>query len=157
MYEHKTNRFCKKEYDDVLRFISYFYQISLIKELNPGSILEIGVGNKTVSNYLKQQGFNVITCDIDRTLKPDYSADIRELPFDDNSFDAILACEILEHLPWKDVDIALTELHRVTKDYVVISIPYSAAYFEFLLKFSLLKKILNRDYLSVFSNSLLFY
>ena len=39
------------EYDDLGRFISYFYQIDIVKNLEPDNILEIGVGNKTVSNY----------------------------------------------------------------------------------------------------------
>jgi len=44
-----------QHYDDINRFISYFYQTNTIKKLNPTNILEIGIGNKTTSNYLKQK------------------------------------------------------------------------------------------------------
>jgi len=48
-------------------------------------------------------------------------ADILNLPYDDNSFDVLLALEILEHL--KNPDLALKELRRVTKKYCIISVP----------------------------------
>jgi len=119
-------------YDDLNRFISYFYQIDLVRELRPTSILEIGVGNKTVANYLKHHGFKVDTCDFDKDLEPDHVADIRDLPFEDGSYDAVMACEILEHIPWEDVEKALRELHRVTRKHVVISVPSARASFEII-------------------------
>jgi ubiquinone/menaquinone biosynthesis C-methylase UbiE len=136
--------------DSLERFISYFYQIDLVKKLKPESILEIGIGNKTVSNYLKQNGLKADTCDFDKTLEPDYVADIRNLPFADNSYDMILAFEILEHLPWEDVDKALNELHRVSKKYVLVSIPYSSINFELTLKIPLLARIIKRPFLNIF-------
>ena len=60
-----------EDYDDMPRFASYFFQISQVKKLNPKNILEIGVGNKTVFNYLKQAGFSISSCDFDEKLKPD--------------------------------------------------------------------------------------
>ena len=40
--EHYSNN-----YDNVFRFISYYYQIDLAIKLKPKNILEIGIGNKT--------------------------------------------------------------------------------------------------------------
>lgn len=139
-----------QNYDDVLRFISYYYQIALIKELKPKKILEVGIGNKTVSNYIKQHGLNIVTCDINKNLGPDFVGDIQSLPFDDSSFDVIAAYEILEHIPWKQVDEAFRELHRVTKEYVIISIPNALPYLELVLKFSLFKRIFKKNYLNIF-------
>jgi len=135
-----------KDYDDIMRFISYFYQTSLAKELKPKTILEVGVGNKTLFNYLKQYGFDISTCDIDGDLEPDYIADIKKLPFEDNSYDIVLAYEILEHMPWEDVDQALKELHRVSKKYVNISIPYPGVCFELILKFPLIGTIFRKRF-----------
>jgi len=137
-------------YDTPLRFISYFYQTNLVRQINPDKVLEIGIGNKTVSNYLKEHGVNLTTCDINKELEPDYVADIRRLPFKNNSFNAVLAYEILEHLPWEDVEIALNELHRVSKKNVIISLPFYAASFETVLKFPGLKRISNKPYLDLF-------
>ena len=127
-------------YDHLKRFISYFYQINLVRKLKPEKALEIGIGNKTVANYLKQQGVSIETCDFDEELGPDYVADIRELPFQDNSYDLVLACEILEHLPWEDVDKALREIRRVTKKYAIISIPYAMNCFELIVSSPLIEK-----------------
>lgn len=119
-----------KDYDDLTRFVSYFYQTDSVIKTNPKTILEVGVGTKTVSNYLKQFGFDVTTCDFDENLNPDKVADIRRLPFENNKFDVVIACEILEHIPFEDVSIALSELERVSKRDVIISIQYSSFFIE---------------------------
>jgi len=147
----------KKNYDSLRRFIAYYYQIDLIRKLKPKRILEIGVGNKTVSNYLKQNGYNVITCDFDKALNPEFVADIRKLPFEENAFEVVIACEILEHIPWNDVDQALKELHRVTQKYVIISIPYSCVAFEFIIKFPLIQTLIRRPLIDLFIRIPLFY
>ncbi|VVB75967.1 Methyltransferase domain protein [Candidatus Tiddalikarchaeum anstoanum] len=121
-------------YDTVERFISYFYQIDSVIKTKPGKVLEIGIGNKTVCNYLKESGFDITTCDIDKNLKPDKVGDIRKIPFGNNSFDTVIACEILEHIDFHEVETALKELRRVSKHNVIISIPYSCAYFENLTR-----------------------
>jgi len=135
-----------KNYDNLPRFISYFHQIDLIKQLNPKDILEVGIGNKTVSNYLTQHDFNVKTCDINKTLEPDYTGDIRKLPFKSNLFDLILACEILEHLPWQDFEKSLNELYRVTRKYLIISIPYSSITLELIISIPIIRKILKINF-----------
>ncbi len=114
-----------KDYDSWRRFISYWYQIESVLETKTKKILEVGVGNKTVSDYLKKQGLNVTTCDFASDLKPDVVADVRHLPFKDNSFDSVLCCEVLEHIPYQDVPQALSELKRVSQQHVIISLPYS--------------------------------
>lgn len=139
-----------QDYDNLIRFISYFYQINLVRQLSPQRILEIGIGNKTVSNYLKHNGFKISTCDYDKDLEPDFVADIRELPFEDNCYDLVMACEIMEHLPWDDVPVILKQLHRVTSKYVIISVPYLSFYFEIAIKIPMFNKIFKRQFLDLF-------
>jgi len=112
------------QYDSLGRFISYHSQIQAVVEKNPESVLEIGIGNKTVSNYLKERGTKVTTCDFDKRLDPDKVGDIRDLPFEDEEFELVTAFEVLEHLPFEDFIKGLKELRRVTKKNVIISIPY---------------------------------
>lgn len=125
-----------KNYDDLDRFISYFYQIESTIKTEPKNVLEVGVGNKTVSNYLKNVGCDITTFDHDKHLNPDVVGDIRNLLFEDNSFDTVLAFEILEHIPFVDVDKALSELSRISKKNVIVSIPYSCSYIEINFKVS---------------------
>ncbi len=138
-----------RDYDDLMRFISYFYQIDLVKKLHPGTVLEVGIGNKTVSNYLKEFGFAVTTCDFDRSLNPDHVADIRDLPFENDSFDLVMACEVLEHIPWEDVEKALYEIHRVTKKHALISIPYHSIQIEAVLRAPFIGRISGKPYLTL--------
>lgn len=144
-------------YDHPTRFISYFYQINLAKKLKPSKILEVGIGNKTVTNCLEQAGLAVDTCDFDRELNPDFVADIRSMPFKNESYDLVMACEILEHIPWDDVDKALKELHRVSRKYVIISIPSSSLCFEFILKFPFIQKFFGKKFINLFFELPLFF
>lgn len=123
-----------KGYDSLKRFITYFYQIDSVIKLESNTVLEIGVGNKTVSNYLRQMGLKVTTCDFDKSLEPDVVADIRKMPFKANSFDTVVACQVLEHIPFDDFEKSLSELRRVTKKNAVISVSYNHYYLENLFK-----------------------
>lgn len=124
------------KYNNLERFSSYLSQIKTILSLNPKKVLEIGVGNKITSNYLRTEGVQITTCDIDKNLNPDIVADIRELPFNEDDFDLITAFEVLEHIPFSDVESALRQLHRISKKKVIISIPYVT--FSIYAKFKLL-------------------
>jgi ubiquinone/menaquinone biosynthesis C-methylase UbiE len=50
--------------------------------------------------------------------------DASSLPFGDESFDCLTALEVIEHLPWGIYERALVEFERVTKKYIIISVPY---------------------------------
>ncbi|VVB74516.1 Ubiquinone biosynthesis O-methyltransferase [uncultured archaeon] len=138
----KRQHYNNSGYNSIFRFLSYQHQIELILGLKPKKILEIGVGNKTLSNYLKQSGLSITTCDIDKSLKPDVVGDILNLPFKDNEFDAVVAFEVLEHLPFEKFDKALSEIHRVTKKNAIISLPYPCFHFSAAIKFPLINKLI---------------
>lgn len=121
------NKFFTEKYNNQFRFINYSGQINAVLETGRTSILEIGIGNKLVSNYLKSVGLNVTTVDIDESLKPDVVVDMRDvnLSFTDNSFELILVAEVLEHIPFCDFEIVLSKLWKITSRNIVISLPCS--------------------------------
>jgi ubiquinone/menaquinone biosynthesis C-methylase UbiE len=49
-------------------------------------------------------------------------ADVCHLPFSPNSFDLVMCLEVLEHVP--DAASGLSELLRVSRDHVLISVPH---------------------------------
>jgi hypothetical protein len=104
--------------------------------------LEIGVGNKTVSNYLKNQGIEVTTVDIDPSLEPDRVGSVTNLRkfFEEGSFDTLLCAEVLEHLPFDCFEVALKEMKYVAKNFVVLSLPYFGIEFMFRFKVPLVKE-----------------
>lgn len=112
------------KYDSKARWISYWYQINETISKKPESVLEIGKGNGTVSDYLKKLGIKVTTADFDKNLKPDVVADVRSLPFEKNSFDVVLCAEVLEHLPFDDFAGALAQIHKITGKSAIITLPH---------------------------------
>jgi len=135
----KSYKFHNYDYQD--RWISYWHQIDEVLKLEPKTVLEIGIGNKTVARYLKGQGLEVKTLDINENLNPDFTASVLSMSLDDNLFDLILCAEILEHLPFEDFEKALLELKRVAKRYLVLSLPHFGPPLKFSFKIPLLKEI----------------
>lgn len=142
----KANPFLSERYNDLGRFISYYYQVKLIRKLQPETLLEIGIGSGLVSSYFKRAGIKVTTCDIDSNLCPNVVGDIRSLPIKDRSYDAVAAFEILEHIPFSDLDIALLEISRVSKKNVIISLPYRHTCFEMVLKLPFSRSIFKKPF-----------
>lgn len=110
-------------YDSKRRFASYWHQIHEVLNCNSRSVLEIGTGSGFVSRYLRSHGVAVTTVDNDGTLEPDVVADTIALPFADNSFNTVTACEVLEHVPYAHALYALKELQRVASTHIIISLP----------------------------------
>ena len=113
----------KVTYDSKRRFCSYWHQIREALACEPRTILEVGTGSGFVSRYLRAVDITLTTCDIEDAYKPDVIAYIVNLPFADNAFDTVMACEVLEHLVYEEARGALRELYRVTSRHVVISLP----------------------------------
>jgi len=105
---------------------SYNMQIYLSLYTNPRKVLEIGVGEGFVSHVLKKY-CEIKTADIDPNLNPDIIIDISELEqfkqFKDNEYDLIIICEVLEHVSFNLFESILKSLKRITKKYVLISLP----------------------------------
>ncbi len=136
-----------KEHYDVRRYnrkyvwLNYWYQIQAVLKLEPHKVLEIGPGNKTVTNILKKADVEVVTVDIDPALEPDVVASASGLPFENNSFDVILCSEVLEHLPYDEFKQALQELRRVTRRYVVLGLPNAGLVFQLVLRLPFLPQL----------------
>ncbi len=126
----KIIHFSKKQ------FSSYWYQINEIITKNPENILEIGIGfGSFISDYLKKRNYNIITMDIDEKLNPDKIGSVLNIPFSSKSFDIVTCFEVLEHLPFYEFTKALLEFRRVSRYYVILSLPDMTFYFKF--KFSI--------------------
>ena len=123
------------------RFMSYYYQIKYIYDLNPKKVLEIGGGNSFIKKVTSSDGLDYSVMDIDSELKPDLIGTVTNIPEKDNSYDLVVCFQVLEHIPFSNFESALKEISRVSAKNVIISLPYSKVYFIFELKIPLLKKI----------------
>jgi len=107
--------------------------ISLIKPLSIESILDAGAGEGFTMNKLKENSIGKriegIECSREaisfgKKLFPDLmlrEGNLHELPYKDSSFDLVVCTEVLEHL--KEPEKALKEILRVSKKYLIISVP----------------------------------
>lgn len=122
----ERNHYLQNKHFDYGYMVQVITQIKTVLDLDsPGNILEIGIGNGNLSSLLKNYGFDVTTCDFNKQLNPDYFADIRELPFVDNSFDTILVFETLEHISFHEFEETMRKLSKICRRNVIFSVPYS--------------------------------
>jgi ubiquinone/menaquinone biosynthesis C-methylase UbiE len=119
-------------YNSKARWLSYWYQISEVVTMNPQHLLVIGKGSGIVENTIKiiAPQIKITSVDLNPKLLPDVIADMRHMPFESSSFDCILCCQVLEHIPFDDVRKALSEFHRVVRYAVVISVPQARKFIK---------------------------
>jgi len=122
-----TGHYRPAEYDELHRWVSYWYQIQSVLRTRAHSVLEIGVGSGVLSSYLRTRaGLEVTTCDFDDSLNPDLVVDVRQLDavVAAGSFDTVVAFQVLEHLPFQDFVPALRQLGRASRSSVILSLPH---------------------------------
>jgi 2-polyprenyl-3-methyl-5-hydroxy-6-metoxy-1,4-benzoquinol methylase len=115
-------------YEGKKRLASYWHQIDECLRIGGQSILVVGKGSGLVSILLEKRGFIVTTVDIQAELLPLVIADVRQLPFLNESFDIVVCCEVLEHLPFEWFVPTLGELRRIVRRGVVLSLPDRGTY-----------------------------
>ncbi len=122
--KNKIYRFLVKGYKNTL--------LALVADLPINSLLEIGSGEGYILSYIRQQKpeIQMIGSDIDYSLissSENFQSFSRivtsgeSISFKAQSFDCVVACEVLEHVPHPEK--VLDELYRVTRQYVLISVP----------------------------------
>src|SRR5262245_50534513 len=118
-----------------LFFLNNFKNLVLeqAKKLHPDSVLDVGAGEgfmlellryKNVGKKLEGIEYMDDAIKLGKKMHPDVTikkGDIYNLPYKDNTFDLIMCTEVLEHLD--DPTRALAELKRVTKKYLILSVP----------------------------------
>lgn len=100
----------------------------------PAKVLNIGVGSGKLEDLLMEAGYSVATLDPDAnaisklvSIGIDAHTGVAEhLPFQDGSFDAVIASEVLEHLEADNCHQAISEILRVLKPggYLIGTVPY---------------------------------
>lgn len=125
--------------NDPLKRVSDDQMITNLKEMKPKNILDFGGGVGMVAIPLARAGFDVTLADLDGTsltfaasrakrhedtLKI-WKVDVEPMPAD-KKYDVILALDVLEHLPPKEMKEAVDKLvrlkHKDTK--VIMSAPF---------------------------------
>lgn len=113
------------EYNSKQRMLTYWYQLSMIHECQPQSVMEVGVGTGLVTASLRYSGIQVVTLDINARLKPDHVGSILSLPEEIpcGIFDLVLCSRVLHHIPFNDMQDALRNLASLTNKYCLLTLP----------------------------------
>jgi len=115
------------------RFIKCF--LNLISPLTFKNIIEIGAGEGHIINIiknLKKKEVTIFASDISIDILKDDNMpreeniflivfDVNNTPLKQNTFDLVVCSEVLEHL--KEVDNTLQEIKRISKKYILFSVP----------------------------------
>lgn len=133
-----TSNFRKHTSDNPIQraLIDRFHKkiISVVTDLRPQTLLDAGCGEGFVDEIfltampeLQITGFDVLPDSVKlaetRNPRGTFSTgDIYNIDQDDNSFDMVVAFEVMEHL--HEPDRGLAEMARVAKEYVVLSVPH---------------------------------
>jgi len=113
-----TNEYLSRD-----RFIVLQEQLKICLESGGNSFLEIGPGPGFLTQLLRHLGKTVTTLDYDHALTPDIVASVLAIPSPADTFDAVVAFQVLEHLPFINLTTALSEMNRVSRKKVIFSVP----------------------------------
>lgn len=106
---------------------------TLCAKVDKVSVLDCGCGEGVVLKFLEDElsGANCYAFDLDLKEVKDAKknlpfctikvGNLYALPYEDDRFEMVLCTEVLEHL--EKPEIALEEIHRVTKRYAIFSVP----------------------------------
>jgi hypothetical protein len=115
--------------------VRYEPVLRLVRELGGGTLLEAGSAHRGIrGNGLTEPEWDVTAVDMSFDnygqaggSPPDdcraVVGDVRALPFEDRSFDVVVALDLLEHLDAGDRPVALRELARVARRRVIVGCP----------------------------------
>jgi SAM-dependent methyltransferase len=126
------------------RWISYRHEVDeILKREDISSVLDIGPGTLLLKNILSTFSPELVykTVDIAEDINPDFVGGITSIPVDDETYDVVCAFQVLEHIEFRDFEVGLEELKRVSKKYVFISLPHFGPSIELQFKFPFIPRI----------------
>lgn len=126
------------------RWMSYWYQAKeILSRPEIKSVLDIGPGTDFLRSVIAihRPDISYHSLDIAADVNPDIVGGVTRIPIVDNSYDAVCAFQVLEHIEFKDFEIALQEMKRVSKQYVFISLPHFGPSLELQLKVPFLPRM----------------
>lgn len=109
------------------------YQLQVLQSLlylipqDVETILDIGCGDGYITNSLTQRfdvtGMNISEEALAYLQCKTVVENVAQIPFENHSFDLVMLNDVIEHLPSTIYELALSEIARVTKKYIFVTVP----------------------------------
>lgn len=148
-FEHENNKLYLREKFNVY-YQKKIEKIFTIIPKDVKSIVDVGCGNGVITNELGKY-FDVTGVDINekklqfvKTKKLKSSSGNIDLP--DYSFDLVFTSETLEHLNNNIFNKTISELKRLSKNYIFITVPHNENLKKLLIKCPYCGNIFNKSY-----------
>ena len=116
------------------------------------SLADIGCGNGVFLNYLSTMRSDVRSLGVDRSsaalkfvLTEKLEGNIENIPLPSSAFDCVTCLEVIEHLPEGVYQKGISELARLSKKYIILSVPYKEKLEESYTKCPACKSIFNYE------------
>lgn len=120
---------------DFLNWFRYYHLVKDVLQVGATDVLEIGAGSGMVRNCLKPLVTDYQVLDINPNLAPEVVADVR-IPQSKllESFDCVIAADVLEHLPFTDLATVVANLFSYLRPggHALITIPHRQSNFLFM-------------------------
>jgi SAM-dependent methyltransferase len=105
---------------------SFVWQnLSIPSDVN--KILDVGCWRGDFLNSLPdtydKTGVDICSEPLKNVRGKTYACSIEELPFESESFDLVTCFEVLEHVPYNIFEKSISEIERVSKKYIAVSVP----------------------------------
>ena len=117
-----------------LQILTIYKEVKKQLPTYKGNVLDIGCGQSPYKFLLNEKetryfGIDIVAANEFGYNNPDITAfDGKNIPFADNTFDAVICTEVLEHV--QEFQYLIDEIHRTTKKNadIIVTIPWSARY-----------------------------
>lgn len=130
---------------DLSEWLRHYFVIKNIIKFKSNFVLEIGIGGKIVKSVLEKVVKKYKSMDVNPNLEPDILNDIRNFhPEIKENFDCIICSEVLEHMPFSDFKINLSNIfaYLKSKGKAIITLPHRQARIMIITPFSYQKPII---------------
>jgi len=128
-YYEQTN-LCDKNFAKIAAEQERLKEIINIIPSDVNSLLDVGCGNGFIVNFLKKidkykklVGLDISSVALKSVKTEKVQGSVENIPFKDKSFDLVMCLEVLEHLSEKNFQKGISELQRVSKKYILITVP----------------------------------
>ncbi|TAL59862.1 MAG: class I SAM-dependent methyltransferase [Bacteroidetes bacterium] len=114
------------------------------------SILDVGCWRGEFLNSLpdtyEKTGVDIVSEALKNVKCKTIACSVEELPFPSSSFDLVTSFEVLEHLPSDIFPKSVSEIERVSRKYIAVSVPNNQMLKQAFVKCSYCRCLFNPDY-----------